>query len=85
MQEGARTSPQHPAHPAPCLGVGQGLGCFAAVMTRVTTFDGFLRGLHAFFFFFKLFTLLSSAMGMNKKKTKQKILGIHPHLEIADG
>lgn len=52
MQEGARTSPQHPAHPAPCLGVGQGLGCFAAVMTRVTTFDGFLRGLHAFFFFF---------------------------------
>lgn len=75
-----------PSSPSTLPWGGSGVRLFSCCDdTCVTTFDGFLRGLHAFFFFLKLFTLLSSAMGMNKKKTKQKILGIHPHLEIADG
>lgn len=61
------------------LEMTQGLGlCFCCEDARVITFVGVLRGLLAF-------ALLSSAMGMNKKKKQTEILGKHPHLERADG
>lgn len=75
MQEGARISPQHPAHPAPCLGVGQGLGCFAAVLTRVLLLlMGFWEACMPFFFFFNFLPCSALQWGWIKRKPNKKSL-----------
>lgn len=78
-QEGARASPQHPAHPARCFGVGRQFHPlqWEWVRGKVVSlpwwrmcycFRWVSERLACLFFFFNLFTMLSSATGMNKRK-----------------
>lgn len=95
-QEGARASPQHPAHPARCFGVGRQFHPlqWEWVRGKVVSlpwwrmcycFRWVSERLACLFFFFLTFLPCSALQREWIKESQTKILGKHPHLEIADG